>query len=837
MVLSMFGVTQERLTRLPVRRPLATFAAAALALALAGASIAALRFQVDVAEVVETPAARVLSRTARLFGLNERAYLLVESPTPDEERLVRCGEALAQRLGESELVDRVELGPPGAGDEVLTRLLRAAGPLWFEPARLEELRGLLDPAGLEAQLLKQAERLSLLGLGEVEGWVEADPLELHRPFVRRLASLRGAQRFAEDSPLALSADRRALLVTVVTSRGTSDLAYARRVTETLERARREVLALPWAGELRVRATGGHLFAEESERIIREDITRGLGLCLVLALLLLAYGLRLAPWRTALLLAPTSWGLVVGLGLFGLLREELTVLSLGCASVLVGLGVDFTIHLCSAARAAAARGRSPRDAAHEALVRTRGALVLAALTSIAAFLAFQLAHQRFLADMGLLTACGLAACLLGALTLVPALLGWTLPAGGSPAPARSFGVERLVRGARRFPRAVLALTCLLSLGAAALVLRDPPSFSGDLRQLHARDSRPLAAQDAIGEVFGGGLDPLVLLVEAEDEAAAVAAVHRLDPTLRAWVDEGRLSARASAAGLLPPRADQEQVLALLAEVDPAQARADLRAALEAIGFDPAAFAPVLAGWERALARRAPADLGTLRAAGLGALAERFVYAGPEGAVGLILLTPPTGLWEERARGSLAADVAALLAREGVRGELSGLPFVSAEATRQIGADFEQVSLLTALAVAAVLVLRFRALGLATLALLPAALGTLWTAGAFVLLGAQLNLMNLGVLPMVLALGVDDGIHVVHGHLGGEAPRDHAIEVGVLLTSLTTLVAFGSLALSRNRGIASVGLLTLLGVTGCLLASVVVLPALLELRRPARAAPSP
>ncbi|HBP19085.1 MAG TPA: hypothetical protein DEA08_15025, partial [Planctomycetes bacterium] len=488
-------------------------------------------------------------------------------------------------------------------------------------------------------------------------------------------------------------------------------------------------------------------------------------------------------------------------------------------------------------AAAARGRAPREAAHEALVRTRGALALAALTSIAAFLAFQRAHQRFLADMGLVTACGLAACLLGALALVPALLGWTLPRGEAPPPARSFGVERLVRGARRFPRAVLAATCLLSLGAGALVLRDPPTFSGDLRQLHARDSRPLGAQDAIGEVFGGGLDPLVLLIEADDEAALLAATHRLEPTLQAWVAEGRLSARASAAGLLPSRADQERALALLREIDPAQARADLRAAMVEVGFEPKAFGPVLAGWERALARRQPADLDTLRAAGLGGLVERFVHVGPAGAAGLILLTPPTGLWEEGARTSLADDVAALLAREEVRGLLSGLPYVSAEATRQIGADFEQVSLLTALAVVVVLLLRFGRPGLATLALLPAALGTLWTAGAFVLLGAQLNLMNLGVLPMVLALGVDDGIHVVHGHLGAESPRDHAIEVGVLLTSLTTLVAFGSLALSRNRGIASVGLLTLLGVTGCLLASVVVLPALLELRRPVGSAPWP
>ena len=54
-------------------------------------------------------------------------------------------------------------------------------------------------------------------------------------------------------------------------------------------------------------------------------------------------------------------------------------------------------------------------------------------------------------------------------------------------------------------------------------------------------------------------------------------------------------------------------------------------------------------------------------------------------------------------------------------------------------------------------------------------------------------------------------------------------GVLLTSVTTMVTFGSLALSENRGLASVGLLSAIGIGACLIASVVVLPALLQLSR--------
>jgi hypothetical protein len=117
------------------------------------------------------------------------------------------------------------------------------------------------------------------------------------------------------------------------------------------------------------------------------------------------------------------------------------------------------------------------------------------------------------------------------------------------------------------------------------------------------------------------------------------------------------------------------------------------------------------------------------------------------------------------------------------------------------------------------------------LLPVECGALWTAGLFALLGLKLNFMNIAILPMLLGLGVDYGIHIVHRfRLHGGLDVQEALRftsTAVCLGALTTMVGFGSLALSVNQGIASVGLVALTGMTACLLASLFTLPAALHI----------
>lgn len=133
----------------------------------------------------------------------------------------------------------------------------------------------------------------------------------------------------------------------------------------------------------------------------------------------------------------------------------------------------------------------------------------------------------------------------------------------------------------------------------------------------------------------------------------------------------------------------------------------------------------------------------------------------------------------------------------------------------------------------LVVDFRNLRDTVLALLPPLLGAVIMAGALTVLQVNLNPLNLIVLPLVLGIGVDDGIHIVQDYRRQVArgSRDYSPSgetlTGVILTSLTSIVGFGSLMVAGHQGLVSVGIVMAIGVASCLIVALIPLPAILTL----------
>lgn len=132
-----------------------------------------------------------------------------------------------------------------------------------------------------------------------------------------------------------------------------------------------------------------------------------------------------------------------------------------------------------------------------------------------------------------------------------------------------------------------------------------------------------------------------------------------------------------------------------------------------------------------------------------------------------------------------------------------------------------------------VLDFRNLRDMFLALLPPMAGGAMMIGAMALLSMNLNPANLIVLPLVLGIGVDDGVHVVHDYRrqmkSGESEYTISASTinAILLTSLTSMVGFGSLLIASHQGLFSVGLTLMIGVGCCGFISLIPLPAILRL----------
>ena len=109
--------------------------------------------------------------------------------------------------------------------------------------------------------------------------------------------------------------------------------------------------------------------------------------------------------------------------------------------------------------------------------------------------------------------------------------------------------------------------------------------------------------------------------------------------------------------------------------------------------------------------------------------------------------------------------------------------------------------------------------------------MWTLGIMDLVGVSLNLANLVILPLIIGIGVVNGVHIVHRY---REETDKSINIlskstgqGVVLSSLTTMIGFGSLMVADHQGVYSLGLVLTLGVGCCLMASITVLPSILRL----------
>jgi predicted RND superfamily exporter protein len=168
--------------------------------------------------------------------------------------------------------------------------------------------------------------------------------------------------------------------------------------------------------------------------------------------------------------------------------------------------------------------------------------------------------------------------------------------------------------------------------------------------------------------------------------------------------------------------------------------------------------------------------------------------------------------------------------------TGLPVVYQEASATVVAAFERALLYAFIMVSLIIWLVLRDVKDTLLVLVPIALASIVTAALTVAVGMPFNYANIIALPLLVGIGVDNGIHVVHRMRIDDAERlfDTSTMRAVLASGLTTVASFGNLAFSSHVGTSSMGVLLALGLAASMTATLIVLPAWLRLFPPRKSA---
>jgi len=611
---------------------------------------------------------------------------------------------------------------------------------------------------------------------------------------------------------------------------------------------------------------------ETDEMVRsdEDSRRASWLALlgVAILYFVVYrGLRYPLLTVGSLLVGTVWAL----GWATLTVGHLNILSATFAVMLIGMG-DYGVLWV----ARYDEGRRLGLVGAEALAYTARhagpAIVTAAATTALAFFATTLADFKAVAELGWIAGSGVLLCAASCLTVVPAVqellsrprqgsepsrrgCAPTPDGAGSGVPLQFPTAGAWLPGLAAQPRRVLVGGAVLLLVAAACATR--VGYDHNLLNMQAKDLDSVQWEHRLIERSAGMTWDALGVARTPAEAAALAARFAAVPEVGKVVEvaslvpadqeaklplvaaiQARLQALKPADGVPPPRvsspaavADWADRLRLAAEKQPelTTAAADLRAAIDAV--PPEVAAERLAAFDRRLAADLAADLNRLKAVSRPApitladvpaeLRERYVGANGEY---LVRAFARESLWDHDALRRFTGAVSAVVP------EATGKSFRTLDGLDEMKRGFERAGLLALAAIVAVLLLDLRRAADVLLALAPLGAGALLTLGAMGLFGVPLNPANMIALPLIVGVGVDNGVHVLHDYRArrGRVPYllGAATGRGVLVAALTTVLGFGTLTTARHVGMASLGLALAVGVTCCTAAALVGLPALLR-----------
>ena len=634
------------------------------------------------------------------------------------------------------------------------------------------------------------------------------------------------------------------LISVLPVLDTARLSPARPALEAVEAA---AAALPdrLKRGVRVAVTGEPALRAEEMRSVVTGIGLSLALSLVLVLVILRLGLGTAA-RAGLGLASLVVSLILTTGIAAITVGTLNLISVAFIVLMVGLGIDFAIHILAHLGEMRRLGTPPAEAVAMTGRRTGLALGLSALTTALAFLAFAWTDFHGMAQLGVIGSAGVLIAFATAATLIPAATALR-PAmtgrAGEPETTPRATLSRLR------PPAALAPALILALAAAALWPASMARFDADPMALRNPASPSVIAFRELAETPETSPYRTSVLAATAEDAAAIAA--RLDgapgvagAVVLADLVPGEQDEKLALLDLAAPSIDHAvlgQPTPMLNDGEDAPDRLaalnDRLASVQGMGQrlrraltayqsrrDPARDAaieddlflafPLMVSRLEAMLSADYVTADTLPEP----MRERFLAADGTRRVEIL---PEADLTDPAAAARFADTVQARAP------DAAGGPVQLVAAGRSVA---EAMLRATLLAAAMTLVLAFAATRRATDAaaiLLPLAVAGIITAAASTLLGLPFNYANVIVLPLMIGIGVDSGIHIaLRERSAPGAVFATSTPRAVVVSALTTIAAFGTLALSDHRGTASMGILLAISISATMLAVLALTSALIR-----------
>jgi len=818
----------EWIFRVTTTKPRLVLGIFLLALLCSGASIATIRFDTDIFRLFPTnqPALKLLLDSLHWSGGAGEVYFLLEGDNrvlPDEagkfaERLHKAkvdGQPAFKRVT-WQVFDESQAGAFTA----LMAYAVAHPQVFITPDDLQGYLQRFEPKAMDESLLRLQSDLAGQFGGAMTSLAAADPLSLRDLIMPRLKAGSQALDLDPTSPYFISRDGRMLIIIAESARPVQDMEFARKLVVAINDARRNATVT-------ISCTGAHISSVMDEAAMKSNI-----LVSIFSSLVVVLGIFYAAYRRVLptLMIPIILvcGVVLALGCAGLFIRSIHIISFAFMALITGIGTDYSIHLYDRFHSERAVGKDMEEALRLALLNTGHGVFTAAVTTALPFLALCVSDVRALSELGLLVGLGVIFSLYATLFFLPPLLIFMeqrYPIIYRPIPG--FGLRGVWRLAGRRPGVITVLTVLLVSGLCWAAFQ--VGFDGEVKNLQPRHSEAFLVQERIERHLSLAPKQMLISVDGSDLSSVLARAGSVEALAARLQAQGRIVAWSSLGRVINgPSGQTEIVRQVRARFADSRPEETVRSALERHGFSADAFRPFLNAVERLKQAEPVQDeeaIARLVASPLRGIADHHLVKDANGYHALIYLHYRG---PEFSQSAFLAD----LSRIDPTARATSVDLISDELIDAVKKSFVQAFLIGGPLVLFLLLVHFLETPAGVIySLTPVFMGSVCMLGVMALTGMKFNFMNAMVLVTILGMGSDFGLYIRFRVCDVDpASREwQFVQIGrsVLLSAMTTIVGFGSLAFTDYGAMSSIGWTTNLGVGFTTLFCLVTLPAVMAL----------
>ena len=683
-------------------------------------------------------------------------------------------------------------------------LIEANRLLYMDLDDLQEIHARLDDH-VELQKLKQSPLYFALDDEEEDGLDFSDIEDKYR---KRNGKTTGIEQ--KYGQYVLTKEGNGVILRLYPAGVITDVKFSQALLESLDQTIESIDRKRFHPSLEYAYKGSFKNSASQVKIIMQDLKSTATYSILGVLLLITFYFRQVLGSLFISL-PLLMSLAWTFGVTYLAIGSLNMITVGLFAILFGLGIDFGIHIFARYREARRRGTGLEEALTETVVHTGSALTTTAVTTSVAFYSLLLTDFKGFSEFGFIVGTGILFSLVAMVVICPAFIVLAERLRLISLQRKEIPRHLLRKG--RYPMPWITLFLGVIATAYSCFHTFDLEFEYDFSKL--KPAPEVSVNKAsLPESLKEGRSPAIVLTESYEEAMAV--VKKVKEIKTAKGDSSTILNVKSVYSVLPKKQDEK--LATIGEIRALLDREERR-----FSDDERAEVDSLRPYlnvKKLTLYDLPADL-----------TNEFKSKNGE-ILNFVAINSSVQLKDGLNAIRFAEEISRIETPSGNLYLASSSHVIIAEMLKVMLADSTLAVILTLSVVTLVLLIDLRSFVDTFLVLTPLLAALAWVTGFMYVFDIKLNLYNMVAFPTIIGMGIDNGVHIFHRYRetgkGSLRLVLRTTGIALLATSLTTMVGFSGLVPAIHPALTSIGVLSLVGLGSCFIASVTLLPALLQIR---------